>query len=309
MIKKVLFLVFPLLTLFVFSSALAELPPPPVTQDVSTAQNQYFQELYNNNNVLQTVTVNPDGSRYGKYGDMIRYYDGTSYTIYTCVSSPNGKMWRQSGSSAHGIPAGGNASDALLKLSGLDYDVYWSSLSAMSSGSLLAMTVFTVTGANTFTKLAGTHKILVECVGGGGSGANNGGAAPTDGGVTSFGAWCSATGGGSGGAGAGGSGGSGVGGALNLTGESGMKNTTTQFYAKGGDSQLGRGGTLGTAGILYGGGGGADGFANHGGGGGGGYCRKFITSYGSATETVTIGAGGINGANGAAGVCIVYEYS
>ena len=83
------------------------------------------------------------------------------------------------------------------------------------AGRLLKMTVFTSSG--TFTKQSGTNLVLVECVGGGGEGYNSGSEA--NGGTTSFGAICSATGGGHGTASGGASGGVGSGGDLNLYGQ------------------------------------------------------------------------------------------
>ena len=106
--------------------AFAEVPPPPIIQDATVQQNQYFKDLYENQNLPPTVKVNPNGNRYGNYGQIVRYFDGTSYTLYTCVSSPNGKSWQIiSDPSCHGLPTGGTASQALVKVSGTDYDVTW----------------------------------------------------------------------------------------------------------------------------------------------------------------------------------------
>lgn len=55
---------------------------------------QYMQDLYNQHNVLETVTQNPDGVKFGHYGDIIRYNNNGIYSVYTCVSSPQGKSWQ-----------------------------------------------------------------------------------------------------------------------------------------------------------------------------------------------------------------------
>ena len=172
--------------------------------------------------------------------------------------------------------------------------------------------VFTSSG--TFTVPAGVTSVKVRgCGGGGGSGAS-----PGAGGTTSFGAYCSATGG-SGQA----TPGTGSGGDINLTGGKGGI-ADTNSAGTGGAVGGGSGGAvangssatptglLGGAGDFpatgYGNGAGAQQVGYHG-GAAGGYFEKYITGLTPGSSImVTIGhsgAAGTNGANGAPGICIV----
>ena len=178
--------------------------------------------------------------------------------------------------------------------------------SSSGGGSLLRVTAFTSSG--TWTKQADVGSVLVQVVGGGGSGSSSGGA----GGTSSFGSHCSATGGAkapgvntvsvTGGVG---SGGVGSGGDINLRGGNGG-------FSTGGSSYFG-GGSGGAAPSNTGGGGGtgwtsAPTNATYG-GGAGGFSQKLIQAADlSATETVTIGAGGTTAPTGGSGIVIVYEY-
>ena len=106
--------------------ACAILPAPPVLKNENVQLQQYITDLYNNHNVLETVLITPNGTRYGKNGDMVIYNDGTQLHLYKNISSPIGQTWTEVVSSGiHSIPAGGVASQALIKLSGTDYDVGW----------------------------------------------------------------------------------------------------------------------------------------------------------------------------------------
>lgn len=161
------------------------------------------------------------------------------------------------------------------------------------------MAVFTASG--TWTVPAGVTRCKVTVVGGGGGGAD--GTAGSDGGTSSFGAHCSATGGGAGTVTAGNGGGIGVSGDLNIRGG---HNTVK----KGGDSFMGGGGSwyVSAPGGAYGAGGGGNNF----GGAGAGTAIKIVTGLvPAATVTVTVGAagagGGATGFAGSAGV-VVIEY-
>lgn len=82
---------------------------------------------------------------------MVRYYDGTTYYLYTCISSPSGKLWRTTGEICHNIPAGGTASQALVKIDGTDYNVQWSTIRDVPSiGSAASGWVLTIQSDNTY---------------------------------------------------------------------------------------------------------------------------------------------------------------
>lgn len=173
------------------------------------------------------------------------------------------------------------------------------------SGLLLNVQVFTSSG--TYTRTANVTRAVVIAVGGGGGSGGGSGSIGGTGGTTSFGSHVSAAGGlggsGSSAGGAGGAGGTGGTGALiAVRGAPGIT-------SGGGGAGGGMGGGLGSVGVR--GGGGSD-VVGGGGGGQGETATDYITSVG-ATETVTIGAGGVGGGAGGvaggAGYVIVYEYS
>jgi hypothetical protein len=177
------------------------------------------------------------------------------------------------------------------------------------TGTLIGYTVYT--SSTSYVKAVNNPSfIIVEVVGGGGSGGS-GTYTRVNGGTTSFGAHCSATGGVAGGTTAGGgAGGVGSGGDLNATGEAG---------GNGGSGPSPNGGSAGFCGTIGSGGKGHNyssgkDTAPAGAGGGGGYSMKKILNASLAgSETVTIGAGG-NGSGAAAydgidGVVIVWQYS
>ena len=177
----------------------------------------------------------------------------------------------------------------------------WTTLSV--SGTLININYYATAGTSSYTKATNAPTfVIVEVVGGGG-GSNNG----TAGGTSSFGAFCSATGGNPGSI----TGGTGIGGNLNISGTAGgqASSTTASVRAVGGLSFLGAAGS----------GGGGQGFTSGksavggNGGAGGGYTReKILASALAASETVTVGAGGTAGTAGTiasrAGLVIVYEY-
>lgn len=165
------------------------------------------------------------------------------------------------------------------------------------AGRLLRISSFTSSG--TWAMALDVGSIQVKLVGGGGGSHQ---ASSTDGTSSSFGGHCVAGGGAKGTAGNGGAGGTASSGDVNLTGGSGLKSWASVTGA-GGSSMFGGHGRGGFGGSSVGGG-----------GGGGGYCSKYIRRENlSATEAVTIGAGGMNantyGEPGGNGLVIIYEYS
>lgn len=209
---------------------------------------------------------------------------------------------------------------------------------ASSTGRLLATTYFTASG--TYSKATNNPSFIeVEVIGGGGGGGGSG--TGGTGGTTSFGSHCSATGGVGGTtdsqagnvATSGGDGGTGSGGDLNTKGQAGaggQGNGSSSGAARacmggsgGGEgggkgAAAGAGSWAGSAGGANTGGGGGGGMttgttATVGGGGGqGGRSRKRILATSlSASETVTIGAGGTSagGSVGGTGLVIVREYA
>lgn len=173
------------------------------------------------------------------------------------------------------------------------------------AGRLIRVSSFTSSG--TWTRGTDVGSVMVQVVGGGGASFYSG---STDGGNSSFGGHCLANGGARPASGAylsaGGAGGTASNGDINLTGGEGDTAPFSGFgYAGyGGMSVLGYFGMGGTGSSA----------APSGGGGAGGYCAKVIARANlNATEAVTVGTGGTNGAGattpGKAGIVLVYEYS
>ena len=173
--------------------------------------------------------------------------------------------------------------------------------------SKLQILVWASSGSSTWTAPTGVTRVVAEVWGGGGTRGASGGS-------SSFGSFCSATGGGSGAiTGTNSSpvyserpnnGGSGSGGDINLTGVFGAGGTgdgvTQSSMGGGGGAPFGgAGGTAGYDdtphdGAIPGGGGNSDDDAY--GGGGGGYSKEVCTVVPGTSYTVTVGAGG-NGGN------------
>jgi hypothetical protein len=191
---------------------------------------------------------------------------------------------------------------------------------AVSAGGNYEMIAFTSPG--TWTKDAGLKAIKVTVIGGGG-GNSTGVTTGTAGGTSSFGPFCSATGGGGAvapPAPAPAAGGSGSGGTINAPGTPGSPGPVGCIFVQsvGGGSAFGFGGSLVTGGSVTGlsYGGGAAGPAA-GGAGGGGAIEYIPAPSIPGPVSVTVGAGG-GGAgpgpstpgrrSGAAGVVIVEEF-
>lgn len=178
------------------------------------------------------------------------------------------------------------------------------------SGTLLGYQVFTSSG--TYTKATNNPSfVIVEVVGGGGGQTGAGG-------TSSFGAFCSATGGAvaNSGSTSGSAGGSGSGGDLNLSGGRGIvcpvggggTLAAGTGFASGGSSFIQGQGTGSGAGTTVSG---NTNVTNVAGGGGGGYSReKILASSLAASETVTVGAAGSGAGqvSAVAGIVIVWEY-
>ena len=164
-------------------------------------------------------------------------------------------------------------------------------------GGLIGIQSFTADG--TYTPTAGTNSVMVFCTGGGGGGGNGAG----NGGTSSFGAFCSATGG----KGVGTTPvGVGSGGIINIAGGIGERDPDTSIVVGGGASFWA--GTSSTTGDAFG----AGGFSDDGGqssGSAGGTAIDFISSGFSGTS-VTVGAAGTigNGGPGGGGIVVVFEF-
>jgi hypothetical protein len=159
----------------------------------------------------------------------------------------------------------------------------WTTL-AIPTG-LFKVTTTSFTASGTWTKPANLFMAKVTVIGGGGNGYA--GITGTTGSTSSFGAHCSATGGTGGTAGTAGAGGAGSSGDINLTGEAGLQNYSTEAQrggmGAGPFSPKGRGGSnVSTT-------------TGSGSGGGGGCSIKYILDAALAsTVAVTVGSAAQN---------------
>lgn len=69
-----------------------KMPEPPKIEDKDLSE--YLKTIYYKINLLETVTVNPDGSRQGRLGQMVLLNNSGTYYLEICVSSPDGTTWR-----------------------------------------------------------------------------------------------------------------------------------------------------------------------------------------------------------------------
>lgn len=165
-------------------------------------------------------------------------------------------------------------------------------------GKLLRIRAYTATGS--LKKSPDMTAVLVHVVGGGGATSSTN---ASNGGTSSFGSHCSASGGAkavNNAANVRSLGGFGTNGNINLSGGLGDRPHLNPS-SKGGVSMFG---TFGKGG---------EDIQGNGGGGAGGYCMKLILAADiEDTVTITVGSGGTNlsgnGTNGKGGIVIVYEY-
>ena len=216
--------------------------------------------------------------------------------------------------SAEAIEAGGTYT---FEYNGTEFR---QSASGGGGGGYVGSQIFTTSG--TYTPTAGISRIRVTILGGGGAGnySNGGG----NGGTSSFGSHCQATGGLRGSystVGGNSLGGIGSGGDINIRGNSGDP-AVNDICNLGASSQLGSNGHIinsanTSAPTGYGSGGaGSNQSSENGGGAAGGFCVKNIEA-GSlgGTETITIGAGGARSSSnggtqsGRPGIIIVEEFA
>jgi hypothetical protein len=203
------------------------------------------------------------------------------------------------GTSAPTFVAPGTAGNSLVS-----NGTTWVAGAPTLSGTLIGYQVFTATG--TYTKATNNPAFVIVYVVGGGGGTT------TAGGTTSFGTFCSATGGGISGSSAGvlGVSGTGSGGDINVTGGAGNGLATpagTTCRSMGG---------YGAFGLSYGNAASRDisgikaAAQGNTPGGGGGAMKKILASALASSETITIGTAGTgtSGLAAVAGIVIVWEY-
>lgn len=80
------------LGLFVLFSSAYILPQPPKIEDKPTYE--YLRLLYNRYNHARVVTVSPNGSQLGDYGEFEILLNAGNYYLEVNTSSPNGKVWK-----------------------------------------------------------------------------------------------------------------------------------------------------------------------------------------------------------------------
>lgn len=197
----------------------------------------------------------------------------------------------------------------------------WASSAAPYAGS--KGQIFTSSG--TFTVPAAVTAVKVTVIGGGGGGAGDGAAGT--GGTSSFGAYCSATGGTASIGGGSNTGGTGSGGDLNQIGGTGQpfasgaagvssvpfrfSDFTNNQIGVPGTGAFGSGGGYTGNGLQTPTGYGSGGYGTFTGGGGGGIAIKYATGLTpGGTVSVTVGSGGTAGSGGSAGTAgiVVVEW-
>ena len=157
---------FIILLMFVCSTAWAELPVPPVIQAQTTSTTQYMKDIYDNINIIPTTDTDPNGNRYGRYGQIVRWNNGGVYSLYTCVSSPNGKAWQVVVPATAGIPPGGTTDQVLAKIDATDYNVYWLTVPLVNGGNFAVYT-----DDFTFYATPPICRVFISGCGGGGGGS------------------------------------------------------------------------------------------------------------------------------------------
>lgn len=81
-----------LIIIFAIFSCAYILPQPPKIEDKPTYE--YLRLLYDRYNHMRVVTVNPNGSQLGDYGEFEMLLSGGNYYLEINTSSPNGKVWK-----------------------------------------------------------------------------------------------------------------------------------------------------------------------------------------------------------------------
>ena len=71
-----------------------ELPPPTPRKDRPVSDELYLRRIQQEWNNLAVATVNPNGNRRGRLGDMLLYNNAGSYKWCVNVSSGEGTTWR-----------------------------------------------------------------------------------------------------------------------------------------------------------------------------------------------------------------------
>jgi hypothetical protein len=69
------------------------IPAPPKIDNITVAEQQYLQTLYNQHNILEVTSTNPNGSRRGNNGEVITFSSGGTVYIGVCTSTPSGYNW------------------------------------------------------------------------------------------------------------------------------------------------------------------------------------------------------------------------
>jgi hypothetical protein len=82
------------LFIFITGVAYAGVMPDPPTVDDSKATLKYFKTIHDNMNNLTVVTQDPNHNRNGRYGDMVIYKNGATFTVKICVTEPSGTGWQ-----------------------------------------------------------------------------------------------------------------------------------------------------------------------------------------------------------------------
>lgn len=66
---------------------------PPILKDEPVAEQQYLKTIADNFNNFEVVTIDPNGNRTGRYGDVVIYNNSGTYRFRVCTSSPTGTVW------------------------------------------------------------------------------------------------------------------------------------------------------------------------------------------------------------------------
>lgn len=75
----------------IYTAFADKISSPPPLQNEPSAEQHYFQEIYENFHRLEIVTTNPDGSRSGKKGDMLLLQTGGN--SYLEINTNSGNQW------------------------------------------------------------------------------------------------------------------------------------------------------------------------------------------------------------------------